>query len=141
MKAKTLSHLVIYLMLALPAWSQDRSQLPSISAPAFFHNSLTQVAKSLGVPLVVVKDVHALDLDPTLSWILMKVSARGKVSGAQMMVDRATRSWGEVAALHGQDWVKLNQEIREQLRAGNLSAESPTARQIFRTASNKPGPP
>jgi hypothetical protein len=141
MKATLFSFYLILILGSQPAWSKTRQADPSAAPPPHSFNSLTQVARTLGVPPATVIDINSLGLDARLSWILMLVSARAHVSGARLMEERASRSWGEVVALHGEDWVLLNDEIRRWLRTGSLVSEPPSRRQVWRSSSNKPGKP
>jgi hypothetical protein len=129
---------LMYILVFLSAFAGQLLAEPPSQERFASPNPITQVAAALQVPVAVVKDIRTLNLDPYLSWILMKVSAAGNVSGAQLLKDRATRSWGEVVMLYGLDWVGVNGEMRDLLSSGALVLEQPTVEQMFRTASNRP---
>jgi hypothetical protein len=101
-------------------------------------NSLTLTAQAMACDVQTVKDVKALNLDCTLSWILMRLCATSDAKVARILDERATRSWGEVCALHGRSWGDLVQEVLQRKRAFGLSVEPSSNLKTLRSASNHP---
>jgi hypothetical protein len=101
-------------------------------------NSLSLTARAMGCDLRTVQDIKALNLACSLSWVLMRLCAVSDAKPSQLMDERATRSWGEVCALHGQAWAALVQDVTQRKRTYGLALEASSLRQILRSSSNHP---
>lgn len=96
------------------------------------------VAAAFGASESAVREAYRLNLAETLTWTLVYLSGRCACSPAQMMEERKTRSWGEVAQAHGIAWGELVEELERRAEAAGLSPNAPTLTQELRTASNDP---
>lgn len=109
-----------------------------VSAPLRHSNGVALTAKAMGCDAATVRAVKALDLGCSLSWVLMRLCALSGAKPSELIGDRATRSWGEVCALHGQDWAALARDVTRRERAFGLVIEPNSQAQVLRSSSNRP---
>ena len=96
------------------------------------------VARLLKTDLASVQAATRLDLTERLTWVVLRVSRACACSPAQVMRERRTRSWGEVAKLHGLAWAALMDELDGLMAAAGWTWAAPSLTQIRRSASNDP---
>jgi hypothetical protein len=110
----------------------------SAHATPGYRNSAAKVARVLGVSLGTVQEIRSLNLEATLSYILMMTCDNGACSGADLLKDRASMHWGEVVKAHGKDWGTLAAEVRKATLSGALDFEPATRLQGERSGRNHP---
>ena len=97
-----------------------------------------QVAQVLSSREDTVKAFRALELDPTLAWMLVLLNNRCGITPDQVMAQRATKHWGEIAEDCGTPWPQLVNQLEGIQQATGLRPQPATRLQGLRTASNRP---
>jgi hypothetical protein len=82
------------------------------------NSSPVQIATALGVTVAQVNDAYSYNLDEQLTWIVLLLAKDCGCSPDQIMTDRQTMSWGDVAVAVGTTW----SAVLAQEAAAGLSA-------------------
>jgi hypothetical protein len=125
----------VFFVVSIFLWA---SAQPLSAAPFRRANSLTVTAQAMGCSVATAQAVKGLDLSCSLSWLLMRLCAVSNAKPSALLEERATLSWGEVCALHGQTWAGLVRDVQARQKAFGLVIEAGTARQYQRSGSNHP---
>lgn len=98
--------------------------------------SADTVAAAFGGTPAQVRGLRRLGLPENLVWVLQRVLQACACSPADLGRQRATRSWGEVAALHGLDWPALMADVEARQIAAGLPVPDVTPWQDERSWIN-----
>jgi hypothetical protein len=80
------------------------------------------VARAFGCSAAQVEAARALGLPEAPTWALLMLQAACACPLSDLTAARATQSWGEIAAAHGLDWGRLQEELWRRARAAGLRA-------------------
>jgi hypothetical protein len=94
------------------------------------------VAATLGCTVATVDAVRQLNLDPYMSYIIMRLVTLCGCGVSDIMTLRLTMGWAEICAKYGVDWTSLVTDVEN--RTANLVPEETTANQVLRTDANDP---
>ncbi len=119
-----------------PTPSPTFSPTPSGPITMIYINSEGACAGAFGCTILFIQQCRQLNLDPTTSYLLMRIGATCGCTPAEIMTLRLTMGWDEIVAYYGLDWNTFAPDLENRMRT--LLPERITPNQIRRAAANDP---
>ena len=131
-------HAVIVESRGATQSANSARQLSATAELSVVHHAAI-VARLFKTDLATVQAAYDLNLTERLTWVLLRLSSDANCAPAQLMLERKTRSWGEVAQLHGHGWSALMDELDDLMAGAGWSWTLPSQAQLQRSSANDPG--
>lgn len=125
--------------LPTPTSTATFSATPTPPGPVTltYVNTEGACSAAFGCSLTVVEACRQLNLDPTTSYMMMRICALcGVCQPSDIMTLRLTMGWDEICANYGIDWSTFVADLETRLQP--LAPEIVTPNQIIRAAANDP---